>query len=331
MVSGKRNWTSLVLAALFLAFSTGCHPDHRQSSLHPASSEAAEIATLWWFMFAILAVCFLLVMGLLAAALLVKKKDDSEPPAGPRGFIVAGGIVLPSVVVVALLFYSLNVSMALRRPSEGVVIEVTGHKWWWDFRYPDFGIITANEIYIPAGEPVLLKLKSADVVHSFWVPNLHGKMDAMPDVLNRFWIRADEPGSWRGQCAEFCGRQHALMAFEVVALPREEFDAWVLARQRPHPVPEEPELVRGEEAFFRLSCNNCHAIRGTRADGRAGPDLTHIGTRLTLGAGTIPNDRANLAGWIANPQTVKPGNLMPRTFLDSDELHELVDYLRTLQ
>lgn len=319
-----------LFALLVLLVLAGCQPGHRQSVLHPASPDASEIATLWWFMFVMLTAVFILVMGLMAAALLVRRGDDARPPAGGKGFIVISGILMPSVILVAMLFYSLHVTVKLRRPDHGVLIEVTGHQWWWDVRYPELDVVIANELYIPAGEPVLLELKSADVVHSFWVPNLHGKRDAVPGVVNKFWLHADEPGRWRGQCAEFCGRQHALMAFEVVALARDDFDEWVQKRQRPHPEPETPKLVLGQETFFQASCNNCHTIRGTAADGTAGPDLTHIASRLSLGAGTIPNDGPNLAGWIANAQTIKPGNEMPRTFLDAHELQALVEYLRTL-
>jgi cytochrome c oxidase subunit II len=298
--------------------------------LHPASAEAWHIAVLWWVMFGVLTAVFILVLVLLSMAIFSRKKKSATPPLGQRGFVVALGIIMPTVVLIGFLFYSMQVMVGLRRPDYGVLVEVTGHQYWWEVRYPELHIVTANEIYIPVDEPVLLELKSADVIHSFWVPNLHGKMDAIPEQTNRFWIRADRPGQWRGQCAEFCGRQHALMAFEVVALPREEFDAWVAARQRPHPEPETPRLVQGRDLFFQATCNNCHSIRGTGADGRAGPDLTHIASRLTLGAGTIPNTPGNLAGWIANPQAIKPGNEMPRTFLDSHELQALVEYLQTL-
>ncbi len=305
----------------------GCG-EHRQSIIHPASAEAGEIATLWWVMFGVLGAVFVVVMGLTAMAVLVRRTGSERK--GMR-FVAVGGIAVPSVVLVGLLVYSLQVTLAVRGPAEGVLVQVTGHQWWWDVRYPGLDIVTANEIYIPAGEPVLLELKSADVVHSFWVPNLHGKMDMLPEVTNRFWIRAEEPGNWRGQCAEFCGRQHALMALEVVALPAEEWERWVAERRRPHPAPETPELLRGEKLFFSNSCHTCHAIRGTAADGRTGPDLTHIGSRLTLGAGTVGNGAGNLAGWLANPQAIKPGNKMPRSYMDGDELQALVDYLGTLE
>lgn len=327
-------WCFLAPAFLLLG---GCHPGHRQSVVHPASFEASEIARLWWVMFGVLTVAFILVIVFTAWAIFRGREKTPSPPGGGRRFIVGWGIVFPAVVLVGLLFYSLKVSVLMRAPDEGVLVQVTGNMWWWDVRYPELDIITANEIYIPAGEPVLIELRSNDVIHSFWVPNLHGKMDTIPGLVNTFWLNADEPGQWRGQCAEFCGRQHALMAFEVVALPPDEFAQWVEDHQpepketTPVAAAEKEPFARGKEAFFRASCHECHAIRGTEARGRAGPDLTHIGSRLTLGAGTIPNNTGNLMGWVVNPQEIKPGNLMPRTYLEPAELRDLVEYLESLE
>jgi cytochrome c oxidase subunit II len=317
---------ALVLAA--------CHPGHRQSSLHPASFEAGEITRLWWIMFGVLTASFILVLALTLWATFRRRQKSPNAGGEKVRFVVWGGIAFPSIVLLGLLFYSLSVSKILRPPTSGIVIQVTGHMWWWEVQYPELGIITANEIYLPAGEPVRIELRSGDVIHSFWVPNLHGKMDTKPGLVNEFWLHANEPGRWRGQCAEFCGRQHALMAFEVVALSTEEFDLWVRARQPQSVVPATElgeSLARGKEAFFRASCHECHAIRGTRAGGLIGPDLTHIGSRLTLGAGTLPNNIGNLMGWIVNPQEIKPGNLMPRTYLEPDELRAMVEYLQSLE
>jgi cytochrome c oxidase subunit II len=236
--------------------------------------------------------------------------------------------------LLGMLFYSLGTSMSLRRPHEGLVIQVTGHQWWWDVRYPGEGIVTANEIYLPAGEPSVIELRAADVIHSFWVPNLHGKIDLLPEMTTRIVLEPALPGEWRGQCAEFCGRQHAWMAFKVIALPREKFDAWVQARQsspEPQPASDAAQWRRGEAVFFRASCHTCHAIKDTDAVGRIGPDLTHIGSRLTLGAGRIANADEYLARWILDPQELKPGNLMPATRLEPGDLADLVAYLRALQ
>jgi cytochrome c oxidase subunit II len=319
-----------ILAVLAIGTAGGCHRGHEQSALHPASPEAAGIATLWWVMFAVLGVAFLIVMGLTLFAVSRAPRGKTAPGGAVR-FVTISGIVVPGIILVGMLVYSLQTTLSLRRPAEGRLIQVTGFRWWWEIRYPELGIVTANEIYIPAGEPVRLELRAKDVVHSFWVPNLHGKIDMLPETVTRFWIRTDQPGTWRGQCAEFCGRQHALMALHVVALPREEFDRWVEERRRPHPVPAAPGLQRGEEVFFRASCHVCHAIRGSPAEGRLGPDLTHIGSRLTLGAGSVENSREQLAAWIHDPQALKPGNLMPHTPLERDELEALVDFLHSLQ
>jgi cytochrome c oxidase subunit II len=177
-----------------------------------------------------------------------------------------------------------------------------------------------------------VELRSADVIHSFWVPRLGGKMDMTPGIESTSYIlRADKPGEYRGQCAEFCGLQHALMAFYVVALPPEEFDAWVVQKQQARAEPSEANLLRGRAVFSSAACGNCHAIRGTEFKGAIGPDLTHIASRRTLGAATIPNNRGNLQGWISNPQPLKPGNLMPATYLNSDDLNALTDYLESLK
>ncbi|BET67724.1 cytochrome c oxidase subunit II [Opitutales bacterium ASA1] len=323
--------TGVVLAAG--AALTGCRADHRQSILHPASEAAGAVSSLWWSMFAMLAASFVVVMVLLILALVRRPDPAREEEAGPRRtrrLVLGGGIAFPSVVLLAMLFQSLGTSAALRRSAEGLEIHVTGHQWWWDVRYPASGVVVANELHIPVGEPVVIRLRAADVVHSFWIPNLHGKIDMLPEMPTRLVIEADRPGRWRGQCAEFCGRQHAWMAFEVVALPREEFDDWVLERREAAVVASLDDVVRhGEEVFFRESCHTCHAVANTRAVARNAPDLTHIGSRLTLGAGRVANSDENLARWILDPQTLKPGNLMPATPLDEDDLAALVAYLRT--
>lgn len=325
-------WLCGIVGVLFFLTLSGCG-EHHQSILDPRSPEAREIANLWWVMFWVCSVVFVAVVWFLFAAIF--GKVGSQPPGGPLRFVVAGGIILPAVVLIGFLIYSLRVAILISAPDDGLVIEVDGHQWWWAVRYPEQGIVTANEIHIPARERVQFQLRAHDVIHSFWVPNLHGKLDMLPETTTTIWIQAEEPGVWRGQCAEFCGTQHALMAFEVVAHAPEDFERWVAARQaaaaNTAEVPEQgARLAHGKAAFFRHGCHDCHAIRGTDAVSNIGPDLTHLANRRTLGAATIANNRGNLAGWIANPQGIKPGNLMPPTYLESDELHALVDYLLTL-
>ena len=325
-----KNGAPVLLLGATTALLAGCHPGHRQSALHPASDAAGSIATLWWVMFGVLAASFVFVMVLTFLAIVRPAAEDRRRT---RRLVIGGGFIFPGVVLLGMLFYSLGTSVALRRPPIGLHIDVTGYQWWWDVRYPDAGIVIANEIYIPVGEPVVINLRAADVIHSFWVPNLHGKIDMLPDMPTRIVIETDRPGQWRGQCAEFCGRQHAWMAFKVIALPRDVFDAWVQARQNPPPPPSADRalLDRGQAVFFRESCQACHAVGGTDAVARLGPDLTHFGSRLTLGAGRIDNTDEHLARWILDPQKLKPGNLMPATPLASDDLDALVAWLRSLQ
>ncbi|HUG92897.1 MAG TPA: cytochrome c oxidase subunit II [Planctomycetaceae bacterium] len=327
-------------AAVFAACLSGCVAEHPQSILHPVSPAASTIAWLWWAMFAVCTAVFLAVIGLLLWAVFQPARPQRDrPPGGSTRFIVTGGIVVPWVILVGLLVYSLQASIALRVPESDLTIRVVGHQWWWEVHYPGQGIVTANELHLPAGEPVRLELSSADVIHSIWVPNLNGKMDLLPQHFygqgrpNVFWLEADQPGAWRGQCAEYCGLQHARMALEVVALSPDEFSAWVAARQRPHSEPATDVVRRGRDVFFsdQAGCQKCHTIRGTAAIARIGPDLTHIAARRTLGAALLPNNRTNLAGWIADPQKFKPGNLMPRTNLGADDLEALVAYLETLK
>lgn len=316
--------------AAALAVLAGCHRDHPQSMLHPASSASAEVAWLWWFLFAVCTAVFLITMMLLVAALVARPREDGEAPLG-HGFIVVSGILLPAIVLVVILVVSVRSQVALQIPETRHTVRVVGHQWWWEVHYPDHQIVTANEIHIPVGEPVLIELQARDVIHSLWVPNLMGKTDLLPEKKTYTWLQANREGVFRGQCAEYCGGPHAMMGLLVIALPPDEFDAWIAERQQPPPPPDTELLQRGQQAYFRGGCHNCHAIRGTAAAGRRGPDLTHMGSRRTIGAAILPNNTGNLAGWIANPQALKPDNLMPNSHLPSDDLHALVAYLQSLQ
>jgi cytochrome c oxidase subunit 2 len=334
-ISPIGRWTAMVAACLI----AGCGAEVRQSALHPAGPAAEEIAWLWWIMCGAFTAVFVLVLILLWMALQRREppgtdeaagREDSMPPFGRNGFVIAGGIVLPVVVLVPLLILSLETSAELRQPQEALTIRVVGKMWWWEVSYPEQGIITANEIHIPAGEKVRLELESTDVVHSLWVPSLNGKRDLIPGITNEFWLQADEPGVYRGQCAEYCGLQHANMVLYVVAHPPDEFREWTEQRQPADSAPQDPVLIRGHDVFQSAGCATCHAVRGTAAAGKAGPDLTHFGSRRTV-AGVVPNSRGNVAGWIADPHAIKPGVKMPRTYLHADDLPALTSYLESLK
>ncbi len=309
-----------------------------QSMIHPAGPAAAEIARIWWVMLVAFTAVFALVLTLLIYAVLRRPphkadagRETNLPPWGRTWFIVAGGVVLPILVLTPLYIDSLSASGRLRTPKEGLTIRVVGHMWWWEVRYPDSGIITANEIHIPAGKAVRLELASADVIHSFWVPRLHGKRDMIPGRENVFWVQADEPGVYRGQCGEYCGTQHANMALEVIALAPEDYDAWLESQKSLRMAPTAPDTERGRQVFLTAGCKQCHAIAGTDAVGNAGPDLTNLGSRRMIGGALLPNTRGNLSGWIADPQGIKPGIKMPRTYLKAEDLQALVSYLESLK
>lgn len=317
------------LVAALAALAGGCSGNNIQSMLSPEGPGAHEIARLWWLMFGLGGLVFLVVIALAIAAVFVRKNDEG-PPMGGNRFVVVGGIAIPAAILVLLLVFSLQTTFAIRAPESDLTIEVVGHQFWWEVRYPETGVVIANELYIPAGRPVHLRLSSQDVIHSFWVPALHGKMDLIPQKTNEFWIEADSSGLYRGQCAEFCGTQHALMALWVQALEPEQFERWLERRQTPETEPQTEHMARGLDVFLEKGCDSCHMIAGTPAEGQTGPALTDIGSRLTLGAGTVQNSRTALAQWIVNSQAFKPGNLMPTVRLDPEDLEALVDYLSTL-
>lgn len=249
----------------------------------------------------------------------------------------AAGVTALTLFLLIAASYVTDKGLDALAHDEEVSIEVTGKQWWWLVRYhgqPESrGFDTANEIHIPVGATVKLTLKSTDVIHSFWAPALHGKQDMIPGQDNVLYVRADRPGVYRGQCAEFCGAQHAKMAFEVVTESRETFTRWWDAQLAPAPPPsaEEQEQEHGQRVFLAGPCIMCHRIAGTDAGGRSGPDLTHVGSRRTLAAGMLPNARGFLAAWLADPQGVKPGNHMPVTGLDPPDLRAVASYLESLK
>jgi cytochrome c oxidase subunit 2 len=321
----------------------------RHSALHAHGVEAARIGHLWWLMFWVASAVFLLVM--MALALAVTRRPQASGLPGPlppaarlrRHRVVAGAVVLTALTLLVLLVASISTGRAVASlgdgtPEAAAVIEVTGHQWWWEVRYQDprpdrsdRTLTTANEIHIPAGRPVLLRLASADVIHSFWVPSLHGKRDLIPGHDSSLWIEADRPGVYRGFCAEFCGHQHAHMGLLVIADPPERYAAWYAGQLQTPPPPADPLAQRGRQVVEAAPCAVCHTIQGTQASGSLGPDLSHLASRRTLAAATLPNTPANLAGWIADPQGIKPGNQMPANPLAAADRQAVLAYLESLR
>lgn len=302
------------------------------SVLIPGSRQAERLADLSWLLIGGMGAIFVVVMAVLALGLLLsRRREEPSSPRKENWFIVSGGAIIPALIVVALLVYSLIITLELRPPREGLTVQVTGHMWWWDVRYPDSGVTIANEIYVPVGQPVRIELKSQDVIHSLWIPSLGGKKDLIPAIDNVHGFEVERPGRYWGQCAEFCGVQHARMGIYVVALSREEFQLWLLEKQKPVSIPKEPSAALGWKTFNRVGCAECHTIRGSSAQGKVGPDLTHVGSRLSLGAGVVPNNPGNMGGWIANPQALKPGNKMPPTYIEPEPFQALVTFLMDLQ
>lgn len=321
---------AVCLSTVTIATLTGCQGERVQSALHPAGPAADSIARLWWVLLAVLGGYAIGVFVLTLVAIFRQPAEAASPGGEGRRFILIGGVILPAIILVPMLVYSLSATAALRMREGGLTIRVVGHRWWWEVEYPDHRIVIANELFIPVGEPVRLEVTSADVIHSFWVPQLQGKMDMMPGQTNAFWIQADKPGRYRGQCAEYCGVQHAHMAFIVEALPAEQFVDWISRQRSSLELPLKGDLQLGKEMFFKHGCAVCHAIEGTAARGKVGPDLTRFASRQTLAAGTIPHTPENLLAWLADPQSIKPGANMPPTHATFEELKSIARYLQTL-
>lgn len=298
-----------------------------------AAGRAAEaIAGIGWALFIGGALILIGVMALLALAL------RRQGRARPLLWLLGGGVLFPGVVLAALFAWTLPLAPAWRPvpPAGALVIAVTGRMWWWEVRYPADAAgaewVTANEIRIPTGRPVYLARASDDVIHSFWVPALAGKMDMVPGRLQHLLLSAERPGVYRGQCAEYCGEQHARMALHVVAQPPEAFEAWRSAQAAPAAAPVTAGQQRGREAFLANRCDACHTVRGVSAPNPRAPDLTHVGSRLHLAAGTLPNEAPALARWVAHVQQIKPGARMPSyDRLDGDTLAALADWLGSLK
>jgi cytochrome c oxidase subunit 2 len=309
-----------------------CGCDGVQSTLDPHGPQAHLIAGISWAMFIGAAAILALVMAL--ALYTIYRSPDRRPAPRANTVIVAGGVILPVAVLSALLFYGVHAMGSLRAAPEATAdIEVVGNRWWWDVHYRDGKggtFATANEIRIPAGKPIMVTVRTNDVIHSFWVPNLAGKIDLIPGRANRIVLQAAQPGMYRGQCAEFCGAQHARMAFHVIAETPQDYAAWLERQRAPARMPSDPIQVRGRDAFLQ-HCVSCHTVRGIGEARERGPDLTHLASRQFLAAGTLENNRANLLAVIARSQEIKPGNAMPsQQHLGDETLQAIAGYLESL-
>jgi len=327
----------LVCTLILLA---GCGQSQgRQSTLHGASDQTRKIIHLWWGMLAAAAVVFAGALVLLAIAYRRRTKEGlpgiGEDEEVSTGLVVAFGIVIPVVCLIVLFFIAnIGVVNATSAPKPGqtkMSISVVGHQWFWEVRYPGTTAVTANEIHIPVKTPVEVRLTSADVIHSFWVPELNKKVDMLPGHPNSLELYADKVGVYRGQCAEFCGLQHAHMSMAVYADPPAKYRAWLANMARPLAPPASPQAKAGEQVFLTQQCESCHTIRGTAAKGLIGPDLTHLQTRATLAALTIPNTKGYLGSWIRDPQHIKPGNKMPGLNLTDLQFQQLLAFLEGLK
>jgi cytochrome c oxidase subunit 2 len=325
--------------------SSGC--SGIQSALDPKGPKAAGVLHLTWFLVGTAAIVYVVVVAMLFYVLRRGSRSltdlDEEPGAeaigherGMKTWVVAA-TVLTTLILIAFVFVDLSTARSLSTVggASPLRIDVVGHQWWWEVKYPDpdpqNDIETANEIHVPVGRAVLIKMKSSDVIHSFWAPNLDGKKDLIPGHETVTWFRADTVGVYRGQCAEFCGYEHAKMAFYVVAEPRIEFERWLAQQRAEASTPGDSLAQDGERVFLSSSCAMCHTIAGTGAGSNNGPDLTHLASRRTIAAGTLPNTGANLESWILAPQTIKPGAKMPANQIDPQSLRALVAYLQGLK
>lgn len=304
------------------------------SALDPNGPRAGTIATSFWILLAASIIIFIIFVGLfLIGTAKGNPGDQRSQPANEAGIIPVLGLAIPAIILLTILGATLWILNDMATPVSAAeeTITVTGHQWWWEVEYPDHGFTTANEIHIPVGKEVHFKLTSADVIHSFWVPSLAEKVDMFPGKTNNLVLKADNAGEYRGQCAEFCGVQHAHMILRIFADPEDTYTTWINDQQADAKAPDSDLLKQGEQVFLKNACLACHTVGGTDAKGKVGPDLTHLASRSHIGAGMLENTRGNLAGWIVNNQSLKPGNTMPDFAMDPKDLQALIAWLESLK
>ena len=319
--------------------------DTVSSIFAPVSTPAVKEADLAKMVLVLSAIVFVVVAGLMAYSLVrfrAGRGDQGTEPPQVYGStqVEAAWTVIPIIIVIVLMLATgrvIHEVQAAPEPPNAVRVTVVGRQWWWEIRYPELGVVTANELHVPVSDsahrqPTFLTLESADVAHSFWVPRVAGKTDLIPNKTNHMWVEPHQPGTYLGQCAEYCGTQHAHMLLRIVAESPEQFARWVeQQRQNAPAVPADSAAAAGRRVFLGTACISCHTVGGTVATGRYGPDLTHLMSRETIGAGVAPNTRERLRAWVQNPDDLKHGVLMPAMQLDDEQLDQLVEYLLTLR
>jgi cytochrome c oxidase subunit II len=334
------------LAVFALSVARAADAEPQQNALRPAGVQAAQIGQLWNLTLAVCAIVFAAVLLATLVALMRNRRGNAgaapnldsltRPERRTRRAVVVASMV-SVVALCGLIVADVLTDRALSKlPVDNPVrIDMTGQQWWWQVHYATGrnspGFTTANELHIPVNQPVIVTLKAGDVIHSFWVPNLHGKKDMLPGITTSIVFRADKPGVYRGQCAEFCGAQHALMAMLVIAEPPERYDAWLRQQAQPARTSVDATAQHGRDVFEKSACAGCHTVRGTSANGTLAPDLTHLMSRQTIAAGVLANTPANLAAWIRDPHAWKAGVAMPAVPLSDRDLHAVVTWLATLQ
>jgi cytochrome c oxidase subunit 2 len=304
-----------------------------QGAMDPQSPQSGKIADLLWLTAGLGTVLFLLTMAILAYALFHRRRQAEARTSRELPLIIGGGVVLPVVVMFVLMGFTVEALNFLAKdpPADALRIDVTGRDWWWDVSYPDLDVRTANEIHIPVGETIGVTGTAEDVIHSFWVSQLNGKVDFIPGKPNEFKLRADKAGTFRGQCAEYCGVGHTQMTLVVIAQPRDEFDRWVEQQRAPANMPVDTRAERGRDIFFSSSCIACHGIKGTEANATVGPDLTHFASRDRFAGDFWQLNAENLATWVTQPTDLKPGANMPGTPFSQDDKDALVAFLLSLK
>ena len=317
-----------------------------QTSLNPVGPAAEHIESEFALIFWITAAVYCIVLLALVIYVVRRKHSLGEMPeplptdlnGDRRAQRVVGGAIIVTVVLLFIMmigsFVTGHALGSMNRES-AYTIDVYGHQWWWEVHYPndepDKTVVTANEIHVPVGVPLRIHGTSRDVIHSFWAPNVHGKRDLMPGYDTEIVMQVDQPGRWRGQCAEYCGEQHAHMSFYMVAESKQQFNQWLENQAKSSIEPQNEQTTRGQYVFLSHACVMCHTVRGTAAGSRVGPDLTHLASRQTIAAGVLPNNTGSLANWILNAQSIKPGCRMPPNQMSAAELQDLLAYLETLK